>query len=407
MAVVTLKPDGDGTTSEWTPKGAGDNYVEVDEGIAGADDDATENTVEPGELSDFYTLGATPGDFDVCIDATGKVRAYQSGWVDDLVINLRVDLRESDETFIAILHTQSLSSVTSYTTLTGSAVANTDSKALWDTYRIEVVASKVATGMPDAITVFCTAVEVVLNYSTGGTAHTATVTLSGTGAMTALATHGNIAQVTMSGAGTLSSVATAGWLGKAAMSGTGAMTARGIKGLLGKAVMNSTGAMAALATYGASGKATMSGAGSMDALATQGLQGKATMSGTGSLTALGGLVHGGAVTLSGVGTLSLIPALTHGAKAVLSGAGSMTAVGSRFVAGAVTMSGAGTLTAKATVAFLAAVSMAGSGAMAAAGTLGHVAKVAFAGVGSMTVAGTRTVGGIAATAASRIRWFTT
>lgn len=168
MAVVTVKPDGDGTTTEWTPKGAGDNYVEVDEGISGADDDETEVTSDPDDI-DFYTLDAMPGDFDVCVDRTITVRAYQSGRVDDNM-RLRPGIFQSNETsIVGPVEIVDISAITSYTDDTGSTVANTDSKALWDTYKFRVRSEQNASGMPDAITVFVTAVEVVINYtSTGG-----------------------------------------------------------------------------------------------------------------------------------------------------------------------------------------------------------------------------------------------
>jgi hypothetical protein len=169
MAVVTVVPDGDGTTLQWTPKGAGDHYVEVDEGIAGQDGDATEVTSPSQPDNDYYTLEAMPGDFDVCIDATIIARAYQSGRVDDS-ISLRIGIMDPDEdTRIENEDVHALDAVTSYTDFTGNTNANTDSKALWNTYKIENRASSAASGMPDGITVFVTAVEVVINYTaTGG-----------------------------------------------------------------------------------------------------------------------------------------------------------------------------------------------------------------------------------------------
>ena len=102
MPLVILKPDGDGTNINWVPKGGGTNFSEVDEGRASEDGDATENSLHPETgfdptNGDFYTLDATPGDFDVAIDAQVKAHAHATGVVDD-IHSYRMGFYQSNET---------------------------------------------------------------------------------------------------------------------------------------------------------------------------------------------------------------------------------------------------------------------------------------------------------------------
>ena len=170
MATTTRLPDGDGTGLAWTPKGGGANYVEVDEGIAGADDattEVTENTT--GVDDDHYTMQDMPADFDTAIEVDHILRGYQSGRVDDTCL-LRVMVKKSNEVDgVTGGDTHNIDAVTSYTTLgDGALKANTANKAAWDSYKFRLHKSKIASAMADAVTFFCTAVEVVINYNVTG-----------------------------------------------------------------------------------------------------------------------------------------------------------------------------------------------------------------------------------------------
>lgn len=167
MAVVTVVPDGDGTTLQLTPTTESDHFDEVDEGISGADDGDTTLETTAGDIEeDFLTLEAMPGDFDTAIDFQITVRTQVAGVVDDTV-QQRVELFESDETtnlggIAGIFNNHS------WTNSSGSVTADSASKAAWDTRKIRLRAHKSSSGMPDATTREFTAVEVVINYDTTG-----------------------------------------------------------------------------------------------------------------------------------------------------------------------------------------------------------------------------------------------
>ena len=62
--VITLAPDADGTTNDFTPQGGGANYLEVDDGASGPDEDATYVSASAVGAKDLYgypALSAEPG----------------------------------------------------------------------------------------------------------------------------------------------------------------------------------------------------------------------------------------------------------------------------------------------------------------------------------------------------------
>lgn len=167
---TTRLPDGDGTGLAWTPKGGGTNFSEVDEGVGAADDAATEVTENSAGIDlDFYTMEDMPADFDTAIDVDHRLRGFQTGRVDDSTF-LILQIFESDEsTVVEVGDNHNVDAVTSYTTLTdGTPKTNSDNKAAWDTYKFRLIKQKIASGMPDAVTFFCTAVEVLITYNALG-----------------------------------------------------------------------------------------------------------------------------------------------------------------------------------------------------------------------------------------------
>jgi hypothetical protein len=66
--VDAIHPDGDGTTNDWTPQGAGSNYVEVDDGDTPDDDTTYVETSTTTDL-DLYTYGN--------LSALGTIHAVQ------------------------------------------------------------------------------------------------------------------------------------------------------------------------------------------------------------------------------------------------------------------------------------------------------------------------------------------
>ncbi len=162
MAVVTLDPNAD-RTANWTPKGAGLNNVEVDEGVDAHDSGNTENTTGGNNNSDILELDATPGDFDVAIDYKIRIVIKESGRIDDAPaihtritdVSSAIDGNEDDF---------ALTGVTTYTVKEGTVRTNTDAKSAWDGYEVRYQFHTHASGMPDGTTAFVTAVEVVVNY---------------------------------------------------------------------------------------------------------------------------------------------------------------------------------------------------------------------------------------------------
>ncbi len=170
MATVTVVGVED-ELSGWTPKGGGTNFSEVDEGVAGHDSGNTENTTTSAN-ADAFELATMPGDFDAAIDYQIDIVTKQSGRVDD-AITLDTYITDGLVAIDAHIDTYNLDAVTTYTEQNGAARANTDNKTAWDEYEVLYDVNNMASGMPDAFTVFVTAVEVVINYtpiSVGGIA---------------------------------------------------------------------------------------------------------------------------------------------------------------------------------------------------------------------------------------------
>ncbi len=186
MPSATILPDSDATTLDWTPKGGGTHYIEVDEGIAGTDDGTTEITAAAATAvkEDFYTMEDMPADFDAAIDFQCRSRAYQTGRVDDTV-RWRPTIKESNETTTIGGPADDFAVTnTSYQTFEGSVRSNTDDKASWDTRKLRPAVLTASVGMPDSITLFCTVIEMLINYSSTGAHQRRGVTIGSANVMT-------------------------------------------------------------------------------------------------------------------------------------------------------------------------------------------------------------------------------
>ncbi len=166
-----IVPTADGTVALSVPP-TGTHFDKVDEFITTTDDGLTEvgdNT--NGTDADFYDLYVMPSDMGDAIDVDMFLRIKQSGRVDD-TCTWQLSVYQSDETtLIAAGDVHNIDSITSYTSFgNASVVANTDTRATWETHRTRLQKVKTASGMPDSILFNCTNVEIELNYNvaTGG-----------------------------------------------------------------------------------------------------------------------------------------------------------------------------------------------------------------------------------------------
>lgn len=167
MPATTLVPDGSHTLNNWT-NGGGQNDDKVDEGVSTPDDANTEIHSDPND-QDEYTLGPTPGDFDVAVDFKLRGRGHESGMVDDVEIGMVLSIRTAAGGLIGAEETMGFVNDSSYATREGAVQGNTDDKTTWDGYIFRMVSFQQTTGMPDAAEIFVTAVEVLVNYDVAAT----------------------------------------------------------------------------------------------------------------------------------------------------------------------------------------------------------------------------------------------
>jgi hypothetical protein len=145
----------------------------------------------------------------------------------------------------------------------------------------------------------------------GGTTLYATATMSGSGALAAIAYPTRKAAATMSGTGALAAAALVTRKASATLSGTGTLAAAAtIVGapIYASATLSGTGALAAAALVTRRAGATMSGEGALAAAGRVTRRAAATMAGAGSLSAAASVTTPGelyaSATLSGIGTLT-------------------------------------------------------------------------------------------------------
>ena len=190
--------------------------------------------------------------------------------------------------------------------------------------------------------------EFDFNEVSGGTTHYGAATLSGVGALAAVAKAILAAAGTLSGTGSLAASGSKVLAGAAAMDGSGGLSAVARKILSGISTFAGAGSLIVSGVSLLVGKATLAGAGLLAATGTVegGIKnGAATLSGVGSLAAAGRLALVGSASLLGAGALASSACLSLAAKALLSGAGSLSAIGGLLgdVFGSVILSGQGSI----------------------------------------------------------------
>lgn len=176
MATVALNPNAEGTTIQWTPLSGTDNALMVDEGVDAHDSDTSYVSVAAAATNkvDFYELDDVPGDFSANESYLVRLIIKQSGRVDDDVTVVGIVSESDESTLLAAGSAGVLLTSTTYVLLESDegAVADTADDATWNSRKFRLLTSKAASGMADAVTVFCTAAEVFLTYTASGPATT-------------------------------------------------------------------------------------------------------------------------------------------------------------------------------------------------------------------------------------------
>ncbi len=165
MALTTPVPTSDGTTTNFGtlfPTTPTTHFDKVDEGVPGNDaTDYIESTAN-SSVSDFFEMSDMPGDFGDAIDFAPSMRSEISGSVDDSIFT-RVGVYESNETTLVGVFVF-LGNDHSWTTTAGGTQSDTSNKATWDGRKLYAEAFRNNTGMPDAVTIRITAIDVDINY---------------------------------------------------------------------------------------------------------------------------------------------------------------------------------------------------------------------------------------------------
>ena len=175
---------------------------------------------------------------------------------------------------------------------------------------------------------------------------TGSAALSGTGALSTIASLLISGVSALSGAGALSADALAVVLGDAALSGAGTLSADSLVTVLGDAAFSGVGALSADALAVVLSDAALTGTGTLSADALAVVLSDAALSGIGTLLASGDIATGtilGAAVLSGVGGLSADALAVVLSDAALTGTGTLSADALAVVLSDAALSGIGNM----------------------------------------------------------------
>lgn len=178
-----------------------------------------------------------------------------------------------------------------------------------------------------------TAPKLSLTFTPGGPAPvTGQASLTGVGALAAVAGLTIPGSVALSGVGALAAAGTIGVIqtGAAVLSGVGSLTpGTPILTLAGQASFLGEGSLAAVGERGALGVVALAGVGDMSAIGEIGgtLEGRADLAGVGSLAAVGQRIVTGQAAFAGVGAMSAAGVLVLTGIVTLSGVGLMAVIG--------------------------------------------------------------------------------
>jgi fibronectin-binding autotransporter adhesin len=234
------------------------------------------------------------------------------------------------------------------------------------------------------------------NVLAAAPAVTGTVTMAGTGALTASAIAITSAAATLTGTGTLSASGDRVPLiftGTTTLSGAGALTATSYAITSGATTLSGTGTLAAAGVALSYGTATLSGTGTLTAagdIATAIETGSVTLTGAGVLTGVGIAISSSTVTMAGTGTLTASGVGIASGTATLTGAGTLTAYGTvpaGIETGTATLTGLGTITAASVAISFGTATLAGTGALTASSLAITTGTASMAGIGTLTAVG--------------------
>jgi len=197
------------------------------------------------------------------------------------------------------------------------------------------------------------------------TRHTAiTANLSGSGTLTSTRTPAANASGTLSGSGTLTSTRVVGFTRTGTLSGTGALSGVGVPGYARTANLSGSGTLTSSTTPSVSRSASLSGSGTLSGTATQGgsaYSASVSLSGSGTLTGTSKPGYARSASLSGSGTLSGTAKAHKTATGSFSSTGTLSASVSAHRTATGTLSGEGTLNADATLETSVVVELSGAG----------------------------------------------
>ena len=223
--------------------------------------------------------------------------------------------------------------------------------------------------------------------ATGNTTRARTATLSGAGTLTATGALVLPGAATLSGTGTLTATENTTRARTVGFSGTGILTATGNTTRVRAATLSGAGTLTATENTTRARTASLSGTGTLTPAGSKTVPGSALLSGAGALTANGALqgFHPGTAALTGAGTLTATESTTRARTAALSGSGALAAAGFKIIPGTALMTGAGTLTATEHTARARTASLSGTGLLTVAGFKLIPGTALMTGAGTLTI----------------------
>jgi hypothetical protein len=348
MAVVTLRPSGDGTTTGWTREPASGTFAAKIVDDPDSNDADTSYVLSPNVLDGtmFVELDDVPADFDP--DAINSITikvAHRRLNTPNMAVDLgtvNAFLTRADElTAISTTPTAVSSPIQAGYALTSftPSPTGTHTVAEWNGARLALVFDHTNNQTADSVNqIRITAAEVTIDYTPADTSITGTGALSGQAA-----TVDGAGESSSTGTGTVTAQASAiDGAGVSGSTGTGALSAQAAdvtgEGTVGTPAITGTGTLAAAAAdVEGAGVSLSAGSGALDvdAASVDGA-GASTSIGTGTLAAQASAVDGAGVSEStGMGELVAQAAQVSGSEAeTITGTGEL-------VAGAASVEGIG------------------------------------------------------------------
>ena len=139
MATVTVFPNGDGTTTNWSDESSGTTnlYTKINEGT-GSPNDSDYVSTSTQNTNAYFQLGDMPGDFGTATGVTIKLRLARTSSKGDFRQFLDCQLMESNQS-TAISAAATITDSTTITTYSFSpTITGATTKGAWDGMRLRV-----------------------------------------------------------------------------------------------------------------------------------------------------------------------------------------------------------------------------------------------------------------------------